>query len=114
MIRLPAALDAWSSPQFATVLKREIEQLDGSRLPLQQALKASSHALEDRFDAMIISAADEPGYIRARVGIFFSGILTGCSCADDPTPVEPQGEYCELLFSIDKATAEATVALLGD
>ena len=114
MIRLPAALDAWSSPQFTAVLKREIERLGGGQLPLQQGLTASSHALDDRFDAMIISAAEESGYIRARVGIFFSGIITGCSCADDPTPVEPQNEYCEMIFAIDKATAETTVTLLAD
>lgn len=114
MIRLPAALDAWNSPQFMAVLKREIEQLDGGLLPLQQGLTASSHALDDRFDAMIIGATEESGFIRARVGVFFSGLITGCSCADDPTPVEPQSEYCELLFAIDKATAEATVTILAD
>jgi hypothetical protein len=96
------------------VLKREIEQLDGGLLPLQQGLTASSHALDDRFDAMIIGTTEESGFIRARVGVFFSGLITGCSCADDPTPVEPQSEYCELLFAIDKATAEATVTLLAD
>ena len=114
MIRLTAALGAWHSAEFSTVLKQEIEQLDGGQLPLQQGLTASSHALDDRFDAMIIGASDEAGFIRARVGIFFSGIITGCSCADDPTPVEPQSEYCELLFAIDKATAETTVTLAGD
>jgi hypothetical protein len=114
MIRLPAALDAWNSPEFVAVLKREIDRLDGGRLPLQQGLTASSQALDDRFEAMIIGADDEAGFIRARVGIFFSGLITGCSCADDPTPVEPQNEYCELIFAIDKATAEATVTLLAD
>jgi len=114
MIRLPAALNAWNSPQFMAVLKREIEQLDGGLLPLQQGLTASSHALDDCFDALIISVADESGFICAKVGVFFSGIITGCSCADDPTPVEPQNEYCELIFAIDKATAETTVTLLDD
>lgn len=114
MIRLPAALGAWNSPEFMAVLKREIEQLGGGQLPLQQGLTASSHALDDHFEAMIIAAADEAGFIRARVGVFFSGIITGCSCADDPTPIEPQNEYCELLFAIDKATAETTITLLAD
>lgn len=114
MIRLPAALDAWNSPQFMAVLKREIERLGGGQLPLQQGLTASSHALDDRFDAMIIGTADDAGFIHAKVGVFFSGIITGCSCADDPTPVEPQNEYCEMIFAIDKATAETTVTLLAD
>jgi len=114
MIRLPNALHAWSSPEFEAVLKREIEQLGDGQLPLQQGLKSSSHALDGPLETMIISVADELGFIRAKVGVFYSGITTGCSCADDPTPVEPQNEYCELIFVIDKSTAEATVTLLAD
>ena len=63
------------------MLKREIEQLGAEQLPLQQGLTASSHALDDRFDAMIIGTADDAGFIHAKVGVFFSGIITGCSCA---------------------------------
>jgi hypothetical protein len=66
----------------------------------------------NRFNAMVISANDADGFIRARAGIFFQGILSGCSCADDPTPVEEQSEYCELVFNIDKQTAQATVTLI--
>jgi hypothetical protein len=47
--------------------------------------------------------------IRARVGVFFSGIVAGCRCADDPTPVEPQDEYCEFQFEIDRATDRAAI-----
>jgi hypothetical protein len=71
-----------------------------------------SYALDNKFEAMIINASEQDGFIRARVGIFYSGILAGCSCADDPTPVEPQPEYCEVQVDIDRKTAEATIALL--
>lgn len=114
MIHLPRSLNAWNSPGFQDVLKREIEQQDPGRLPLQRGLSASSHALDDKFEVMIISVAEEPGVILARVGIFYSGIVAGCNCADDPTPVEPQSEYCEALLAIDRTTAEATVTLLAD
>ena len=114
MIQLPRSVEAWNAPDFKDVLKRELEQLGAGQLPLQQGLSASSYALEDKYDAMIISVADEPGSIRAKVGIFYSGITAGCNCADDPTPVEPQSEYCELMLAIDKATAEASVTLLAD
>ncbi|MGB7988942.1 MAG: hypothetical protein WCF44_06075 [Candidatus Methylophosphatis roskildensis] len=109
-IQLPASLRAWNSPGFAGVLKQEIERLGAGSLPLQQGLTSSSYALDDDFEVMIIGVADEPGFILAHVGIFFSGIIAGCSCPDDPTPVGPQGEYCELRFTIDKATAATTVA----
>jgi hypothetical protein len=109
-IRLPRSLDAWNTPGFRDVLKREIEQLDAGKLPLQQALSSTSYALTDSLQVMVLGVTDAPDLIRAKVGIFFSGIVAGCSCADDPTPVEPQNEYCELRFDIDKATGEATVA----
>lgn len=63
---------------------------------------------------MVLGASDDPGFIHARVGVFFTGIIAGCSCADDPTPVDTQNEYCELRLTIAKATAEAAVTPLAD
>jgi len=115
MIRLSRTLQAWGRPDFRAVLKAEIEQLEASQLPLQQGLSASSHVLDDKFSVMVIGVDDEDDVatIRVRVGIFFSGVIAGCSCADDPTPVEAQNEYCEMQLSIDRRTAEATFAVLG-
>jgi hypothetical protein len=113
MIRLPLARQAWNSPGFEAVLKREFEQLDAGLLPLQQGLMTSSYALDDNFSTMIIGMKEIPGFIDVTVGIFFSGVIAGCNCADDPSPVEAQSEYCELRLLIDKATAEATVTLSG-
>lgn len=114
MLRLPESLAAWGARHFDRVLKRELEGVDSRYLPLQQGLTASSIALDGPFEAMIISAAEDPGFIRVRAGIFYSGIIAGCSCPDDPTPVQPQGEYCEVLLAIDKSTAAATIAPAAD
>lgn len=111
MLHLPASLAAWGSPAFADVLKREIAG-QASALPLQQALSASSAALDGSIEIMLIGAREENGRIQAKVGVFFSGIVAGCSCADDPTPVAPQPEYCELLLTIDRTTAATSVTLL--
>lgn len=114
MMFLYQSLLAWNSPSFNHILKQEIGRLGTGQLPLQQGLSASSYVLDDKFEVMIIRVADEPGFIHADVGIFYYGILAGCNCADDPTPVEPQSEYCEVRVSIDKKTAEATVLPLAD
>jgi len=113
-VLLPESIDAWGSPDFGNVLKHELERLGAGQLPLQQGLSASSVALDDRLEVMFISAADASECIRARVGVFFAGIVAGCSCADDPTPVEPQNEYCEMLVIIDKTTASASITLSAD
>ncbi len=77
-------------------------------------MRVSSHALGDNVSACIVAVSELPRSLRAKVGIFFTGIVAGCGCADDPTLVEPQPEYCELLLEIDRASAATTVTLLSD
>ncbi|BAN34393.1 hypothetical protein SCD_n00546 [Sulfuricella denitrificans skB26] len=114
MIRLTKSLTAWGTPDFKDVLKSEIEQLGADQLPLQQGLSTSSYALDDKLYVRVIHVSEEAGLIRTKVGIFYSGIIAGCSCADDPTPVEEQAEYCVVQLEINKITAETTVALLAE
>jgi hypothetical protein len=114
MMRLTEVLETWGTAQFVERLKRELEQMDGSQLPLQQGLSAGSYVYDSPRSAMIISVTDAQRSIRVRAGIFYSGVLAGCSCADDPTPVEAQPEYCEVLLEIDKATADTTVSLVTE
>jgi len=111
MIRLRQSLDAWGTPGFRDVLKQEIERLDAGLLPLQQALSRSSYVTERPFQVMLLGADEAAGSIHARVGIFYTGVIAGCSCADDPTPVDELNEYCEVLLVIDRRTAATTVSL---
>jgi hypothetical protein len=112
MIHLTKSLNAWGTPAFNEILKAEIAQLDLGALPLQQGLSRGSYTDGTGLSAMVIGVADEPLVIRAKAGIFYTAIIAGCSCADDPTPVDDLAEYCELEFVIDKTTAETTVTLL--
>lgn len=114
MLSLPRALQAWHSPDFKAVLKQELEAVDPQVFPLQEGLSFSSHALYDKVSAVILAVSEDPEYIQAKVGLFYSGVIAGCSCADDPTPIEPQNEYCEVSIAIDESTAAATVQLLTD
>lgn len=112
MPRLEKALRAWNTPDFNAVLKDEIEHLDAASLPLQQGLSQGSYASTDGISVMIIRTSEDPRFIHATTGIHFTGIIAGCNCADDPTPVEGHAEYCEVRFDIDRRTAETTVSLL--
>ncbi|PKO73427.1 MAG: hypothetical protein CVU23_02745 [Betaproteobacteria bacterium HGW-Betaproteobacteria-17] len=114
MIRLPESLAAWGTPEFEAMLKLEIEQLDAAELPLQQGLARSSYVTERPFQAMLISASEAAGRLRVKAGIFYTGIIAGCSCADDPTPVDELNEYCVLQLDIDTTTAATTVTLLAE
>lgn len=114
MIQLPNALNAWGTPEFERVLKQEIEQLDAGNLPLQQGLSVSSYVTDRPFQARIIAASETDGLIRIKAGIFYTGVIAGCSCADDPTPVDELNEYCVVQLDIDRVTAKATVSLLAE
>ncbi len=114
MTRLPNSLNAWGTPGFETILKQEIEQMGAAQLPLQQGLTRSSHVTDRPFQAMVIAVREEKGRIRAKAGIFYTGVIAGCSCADDPTPIDEQTEYCVVQIDIDRATADAQVTLLPE
>ena len=42
MIRLTNTLNAWGTPDFKDIFKKEIEQMDAEQLPLQQGLSTGS------------------------------------------------------------------------
>jgi hypothetical protein len=114
MIQLSKSLQAWKTPDFNKILKAEIEELEVEALPLQQGLSQSSYAADSKFQVIIIGVAEDPEFIRATTGIFYTGLIPGCSCADDPTPVSEYFEYCELQFNISKRTAEVAVILMSE
>ncbi len=111
---LPHTLAAWDTPAFADAFKREAEQLDAAWLPLQQGLSGTSSVADAPFTVLLLATADAGDCIRVKAGVFYAGILGGCCCADDPTPVEAQPEHCELWFEIAKHSGEARVELVQE
>jgi hypothetical protein len=114
MIKLSKALAAWNTPGFETSLKQEIVQLDVKQLPLQQALSNCNYTNGDNRKIIVMSVSDETDSIRVKTGIFYTGIVAGCNCADDPSPVDEVNEYCEMEFDINKKNAETSVRLLNE
>ena len=112
MIRLEKSMQAWGTPEFTSVLKQEIAQLDREELPLQQGLSTGNYVCDTPLTVLIHSVAEAGNMIRVKAGIFYQGILSGCSCADDPTPTSEVNEYCEVLLEIEKAGANATVEMV--
>lgn len=109
MVQLNQALRAWGTPEFKNVLKQEIAQLGVEHLPLQQGLTSGNYVTSEPVSVMIHNVTELDNIIRVRAGIFYQGILGGCSCADDPTPTSESNEYCEVQLDIDKLTARVTV-----
>jgi hypothetical protein len=113
-IRLDKALQALGGPDFGTVLKGEIAQLGADCLPLQQGLAGSNYVVDAPVTPVIHDVVEMGNAIRIRAGIFYQGIIGGCSCADDSGPSGEINEYCEVRIDIDKKTAAAKVMLIAD
>ncbi|VAW52666.1 hypothetical protein MNBD_GAMMA06-1179 [hydrothermal vent metagenome] len=112
MFNLPLSLKAWGTASFYAVLKQEVCALDATLLPLQQGLKNSSYAISDKLSIIILESKDDAEKIHIKTGLLYNGIISGCSCSDDPTPIDETNEYCDVLFFINKKTAETKVKLI--
>ena len=114
MIRNNRLLDAWGSDAFQELLRQTLERLPHQALPLQQALRHSSQVSDEPIQAMVIRVEETAEAIVAEVGIFYSGLVGGCSCADDPTPDSPLNEYCRLEVRLDRQNAGLGFSLLPE
>lgn len=114
MIRFDKSMLAWGTPDFEAVLKQEIAQLEAGQLPLQQGLSTGNYVSDAPITVAINRVMEMENIIRVTAGIFYQGVIGGCSCTDDPTPVSEINEYCEVQLDIDKATAIAAVALMSE
>lgn len=112
VIKLESALKAWETCEFESVFKEEIRRLDAGLLPLQDCLSHSSHVGVGCISPVVLKILETAEGIEVKTGVFYGGVIAGSCCADDPTPVDEQTEYCELLFVIHKSTAETQVSVV--
>ncbi len=111
-MRLENSHAAWGTEGFSAIFREELKR-NAAILPLQKCLSVTSVALDSAIEVMLICAHEEKGRIFVKAGIFYEGIVAGCSCADDPTPVEVQAEYCEIKVEIGEY-GEASVEILEE
>ena len=111
MFDLPLSLKAWNTDAFEYTFKQEILSLDADLLPLQQGLQNSSYAVSDKLTVIILNTEHDNTSITIKAGLLYNGIIAGCNCADDPTPVDEVNEYCEIAVRINRQTANSTVKL---
>ena len=110
-ISLQNTCKAWGQAELKQIFNDELRGLSIDALPLQQGLKQSSMALDHALSATILDARELGDNYIIRAGLFYTGIVAGCNCADDPTPQDEVNEYCEALFTIDRRTGLTTVEL---
>jgi hypothetical protein len=111
---LPASLAAWGTPEFEETFKREVGRLTAEMLPLQAALTHGSYASDRVNGVILLSTSESADSVIIKAGLHFTGVIAGCSCADDPTPNNETVEYCEVRIELDRKSARASISLLTD
>ncbi|MDJ0805969.1 MAG: glucosamine--fructose-6-phosphate aminotransferase [Gammaproteobacteria bacterium] len=101
---LPNALRDWQSECFAKTLKQEIEGLQAGSLPLMDGVSQGGVPDDASVSVSLLKTVEAPSSIHADLGVFFTEVLAGCNCGDEPMAMHG---YCEMQVSIDKTTAEA-------
>lgn len=105
------SLRDWQSDSFAQSLKSEIESLETGSLPLDKGVSQGGYVDDSNIAVTVLSITDAGHAVWATVGVFFTEIIAGCSCGDDPMP---QNAYCKLQVRIDKSTAETEFTVITD
>ncbi|TVP85326.1 MAG: hypothetical protein EA347_09955 [Thioalkalivibrio sp.] len=103
------SLAAFGTPDFTAVLRADLAALGPDALGLQQALSTGSTAMSDDIEVMLLRHSETPDGLCVRIGVFFTSVLGGCACADDPTPENEHPEYCELDIAIARETGAARI-----
>ena len=109
---LAESLRAWGTPGFSTVMKQALERLQPGQLPLENTLQYGSYVNHDSISVMIIRAGEKDGVVDVLAGLFFTSMLTGCSCADDPSSDVEYSEYSELQISFNLASNDVTISFV--
>ena len=113
-IYLEKSMRAWGTPEFKRILVQEITQLDADKLPLQMGLTTGNYVSNTPFTVMVNSVAEAGSFILVKAGVFYQGIIGGCSCTDDPTPISDINEFCEIQLEINKASGFTKIALIQE
>ena len=113
-VYLEKSLSALGTAEFKQVLVQEVTQLGAHKLPLQLGLSTGNYVSDAPYSVMITSVVELENLVRVRAGIFYQGVIGGCSCTDDPTPVSDINEYCEVQLDIDKNSALTSVSLVTE
>jgi hypothetical protein len=111
MPQMTESLSRWGSQSFNTALKAELEGLPSGTLPLDKACSRGGYADDRGLTVTIRDVNRTERAIRARIGVFFSEVVAGCSCGDPPLV---ENAYCDMAVVIDRESAEAVFSVITD
>lgn len=104
-VRLQQCLGLTDAQAFARSLAAALRALPRGTLPLDAGCELGGRVDDSDISVSLLDSAEGPERITARAGVFFTEVLGGCNCSEDPLEVNA---YCILEVSIDRSSGVAT------
>jgi hypothetical protein len=104
-VRLPIGIAAAGSARFEQSLSAALRALPPGTLPLQAGCSQGGMVDDSNIAATVLGVERQTDPVLARVGVFFTEVVGGCNCNEDPVEVNA---YCLLEVRIDCATGNAS------
>ena len=111
MCTLLSSLQCWNTEAFSSTLKREIEELPAGALPLYQCTTRGGLVDDSNITATLLKTTESEQALQVKLGIFFSEIVGGCNCHDDPLV---ENGYAEIMLIIDRSSGAASFTVQQD
>ncbi len=107
-----AIIEQWQREDFVPTVQAAMVALGVRGLPLQKAIQFGNVALDSDMSVQVLASERRPEGYFLRLGVQYTSMITGCHCADDPSPEMIVPEYCTLELWLDPNTAAPTVRLV--
>ena len=111
MPKLSNSLNDWSTDTYGRTIKNELQSLQPGSFPLEKGLTQGGKVDDSNITVSVFESRDSDQEIQTKVAIFFTEVVGGCSCGDEPFEAHA---HCTLWVTIDRATAEATFEVVAD
>lgn len=108
---LKPCLQHWNTAQFSPAIKQALEELPSGSLPLEKATTQGGMVDDKNISVGILNMQTNAPYIQIKFSVFFTEIIGGCNCHDDPAEANV---YCEMLAKLHKQSGETSFTLLDD
>lgn len=112
-IRLPNTLRDAGEKHFAATLADELKLLPTGSLPLHLATTQGGMVDDSDIAVSVLNSHTSETEVRCKITVFFDELVSGCNCADDPSPDHTATpSSCQLLVTIDRVATTATFTVL--
>lgn len=109
--RLDAGLGGDRGQDFADKLVRALRALPAGSLPLTAACTQGGWVDDSDLAISVLTISGDDGAVSARVGVFFTEVVGGCNCNDDPVGCSAYGV---VRVTLDRTTGIAEIVPDGD